>query len=118
VRNAPGVAATEAERQQHARRERGRPHVTLRIGFDLGPDFRVRGRGIDTRLAGSVQVQGRHAGTPQIVGQIRTVGGTYEAYGQRMNIERGELRFTGPPTIRRSTCSRCGRSSRPRWACR
>jgi translocation and assembly module TamB len=24
------------------------------------------------------------------------VGGIFEAYGQRMNIERGELRFTGP----------------------
>lgn len=95
VRNAPGVAATEAERQQRPAPSEGGRTVTLRIGFDLGQDFRVAGRGIDTRLAGSVQVQGTTAGTPQIVGQIRTVGGTYEAYGQRMTIERGELRFTG-----------------------
>jgi translocation and assembly module TamB len=95
VRNAPGVAATEAERQQRPAPSEGGHTVTLRIGFDLGPDFRVAGRGIDTRLAGSVQVQGTTAGTPQITGQIRTVGGTYEAYGQRMTIERGELRFTG-----------------------
>jgi translocation and assembly module TamB len=98
VRNAPGVAATEEERKQRppATQAGGRT-VTLRIGFDLGSDFRVSGRGVDTRLAGTLQVQGSGIGTPQIVGLILTVGGTYEAYGQKMNIERGELRFTGAP---------------------
>ncbi|NNU43875.1 translocation/assembly module TamB domain-containing protein [Ramlibacter montanisoli] len=97
VRNAPGVAVTETERKQRppAATEGARP-LNLRIAFDLGNDFRVTGRGVDTRLAGSLQVQASAAGTPQIVGLIRTAGGTYEAYGQRMNIERGELRFTGP----------------------
>ena len=97
VRNAPGLPTTEAERKQRpAPTDAGRT-VTLRIGFDLGPDFRVSGRGVDTRLAGTVQVQGASLGTPQMTGVIRTVGGTFEAYGQRMNIERGELRFIGPP---------------------
>jgi hypothetical protein len=97
VRNSTGVPATEEERRLRpaASQAQGRT-VTLRIGFDLGRDFRVTGRGVDTRLAGSVQVQGVSQGMPQITGLIRTVGGTYEAYGQRMNIERGELRFTGP----------------------
>jgi translocation and assembly module TamB len=97
VRNAPGLAATETERQKRPPASEGGRALTLRIAFDLGPDFRVAGRGIDTRLAGSVQIQGVNTGgTPQILGQIRTVGGIFEAYGQRMNIERGELRFTGP----------------------
>jgi translocation and assembly module TamB len=96
VRNAPGVAGTEAERRQRPAASEGGRTVTLRIGFDLGPDFRVSGRGLETRLAGSVQVQGNSLATPQIVGQIRTMGGTYAAYGQRMTIERGDLRFIGP----------------------
>jgi translocation and assembly module TamB len=97
VRNAPGVAATEAERQARpaASTAPGRRALTLRVGFDLGDDFRVSGRGVDTRLAGTLQVEGGGNGLPQLVGIIHTVGGTYEAYGQRMNIERGELRFTG-----------------------
>jgi len=95
VRNAPGVAGTEAERKKRPAPSEGGRTVTLRIGFDLGADFRVTGRGLQTRLAGSAQVQGGSLGTPQIVGLIHTVGGTYLAYGQRMNIERGELRFTG-----------------------
>ena len=57
----------------------------------------IAGRGVDTRLAGTVQVQGGAiGGLPQMVGVIHTVGGTYEAYGQRMDIDHGEVRFTGP----------------------
>jgi translocation and assembly module TamB len=95
VRHAPGLPATEPERRQKPAPE-GEGKLTLAVAFDLGPDFRVTGRGVDTRLAGSVQVQGDGSGAPRIVGEIRAVGGTYEAYGQRMDIERGELRFTGP----------------------
>jgi translocation and assembly module TamB len=95
VRNAPGVAATEAERKLRPAASEGGRTVTLKVSFDLGSDFRVSGRGLDTRLAGTVDIEGSSLGTPRLVGLIRTVGGTYEAYGQRMNIERGELRFTG-----------------------
>jgi translocation and assembly module TamB len=96
VRDAPGVAQTRDERKlRPAPTDAGRT-VTLTLGLDLGQDFRVSGRGVDTRLAGNLEVKGRSLGLPQITGLIRTVGGTYEAYGQRMNIERGELRFTGP----------------------
>jgi translocation and assembly module TamB len=96
VRNAPGVAPTEAQRKLRPAASQGGGTVTLRMGFDLGPDFRVSGRGLDTRLTGKVQVVGVSGGMPQITGLIATAGGTYEAYGQRMKIERGELRFTGP----------------------
>jgi translocation and assembly module TamB len=97
VRNASGVAATEAERKAPARPEASDPAraMTLRVSIDLGNDFRVSGRGVDTRLAGTVDVQASGGGVPQITGLINAVGGTYEAYGQRMTIERGELRFTG-----------------------
>lgn len=101
VRNAPGLAATDAERRQRQPAEGADAadarKLDLRIGFDMGPDFRVSGRGLDTRLAGSLDVVATGAGTPQIVGVIRTVGGTFQAYGQRMTIDRGELRFTGTP---------------------
>ncbi|MEJ8836702.1 translocation/assembly module TamB domain-containing protein [Ramlibacter sp. AN1133] len=99
VRNAPGVAVTEAERRVRPAASEGTGRtVTMKVSFDLGNDFRVSGRGVDTRLVGSVQVEGAAAGgLPQLTGLIRTAGGTYEAYGQRMNIEKGELRFTGAP---------------------
>ena len=33
---------------------------------------------------------------PQLSGEIRTIGGSYRAYSQQLQIETGVLRFTGP----------------------
>lgn len=99
VRNAPGLPTTEAERsakpQAQPQSTKAARTVTLTVSIDLGNDFRVSGRGIDTRLAGDLQVAGRSVTAPQLTGIVRTVGGTYNGYGQRMVIERGELRFLG-----------------------
>lgn len=98
VRNAPGIAATETERRQKPPPDpKAAGKLDLRVSFDMGPDFRVSGRGLDARLAGKVDVRANDAGQPLLVGTINTVGGTFQAYGQRMNIDRGELRFTGAP---------------------
>jgi translocation and assembly module TamB len=97
VHNVPGVAETDAQRRASpATSSRGSGRISVRIAIDLGPDFRLAGRGVDTRLAGTVQVQGDSLGMPQLVGAIHAVGGSYRAYGEQLAIERGELRFTGP----------------------
>lgn len=74
----------------------GIPDVQVRL--DLGPDFQVQGRGLNTRLAGQVQLVSNAAtqGMPRLTGQVRTEGGRYKAYGQQLNIETGVLRFNGP----------------------
>jgi translocation and assembly module TamB len=68
------------------------------VTLDLGPDFQLRGQGLSTRLAGLLTVSSRGTGMPQprLTGEIRTLLGTYRAYGQRLDIEEGVLRFTGP----------------------
>ncbi len=96
VRNAVGLATTEAERKLRPAPSTPGRTVTLAIEVDLGNDFRVAGRGVDTRLAGQLRVDGQSLTAPRLVGTINTVGGVYNGYGQRMNIERGEIRFTGP----------------------
>lgn len=83
----PGEAANPASP--------GRP-VDLDVTLDLGNDLRVQGKGISTRLAGTLTISGKSLGEPRIVGTIHTVGGEYQAYGQNLDIERGDLRFTGP----------------------
>jgi translocation and assembly module TamB len=75
----------------------------VQVEFDLGPAFEVSGRGLQTRLAGQLSVRATPAQpTPRLLGEVRTVSGTYRAYGQRLAIESGVLRFTGPfddPTL-------------------
>ena len=70
----------------------------LAITLDLGRNFEVRGRGVSTRLAGSLELTNLpgDALLPRLSGQLRTVRGTYKAYGQQLDIERGVLRFEGP----------------------
>jgi translocation and assembly module TamB len=75
----------------------------IEVSIDLGEQFEVRGRGLKTRLAGLLTVRSTpQLPTPRVLGEVRTVGGTYRAYGQNLNIETGVLRFTGPyddPTL-------------------
>jgi translocation and assembly module TamB len=68
----------------------------VKVTLDLGPLFQVRGRGLETRLAGSLELRTAGIGQPTLNGTIRAEQGTYQAYGQRLDIEQGEIRFTGP----------------------
>ncbi|AEG93639.1 Conserved hypothetical protein [Ramlibacter tataouinensis TTB310] len=99
VRNAPGLAhlrpARDPDRPDEPPQGVVRP-VRLKVAIALGDDFRLRGRGISTRLAGELVLSGESLAQPRLVGVIRTIGGEYNAYGQRLDIERGVLRFTGP----------------------
>jgi translocation and assembly module TamB len=70
-----------------------RIHVDAR--FDLGDQLYFVGRGLDTRLAGNLHVTGTPAAL-RATGTVRTVGGTYNGYGQKLTIERGVLQFAGP----------------------
>jgi translocation and assembly module TamB len=67
----------------------------LLIELDLGPDFQVRGRGLDTRLTGKLSLHAVDRELPNLTGTVRTVRGTYRAYGQRLDIEQGIVRFVG-----------------------
>ncbi|QHE87688.1 translocation/assembly module TamB domain-containing protein [Hydrogenophaga sp. BPS33] len=87
------------------------------VDLNLGENFEVRGLGLQTRLSGQLNVRSTPASPePRVIGEVRTVRGTYRAYGQRMNIETGVLRFSGAydnPTlditaIRPNTSQRVG----------
>ena len=69
--------------------------VKLALQIDLGPDFRVAGKGLETRLSGMLSLTGESLASPRLTGVITTIGGEYRAYGQRLAVERGVLRFTG-----------------------
>jgi translocation and assembly module TamB len=69
--------------------------LTIDLTADLGDDFHLRGMGADAYLAGSVHVHKVGDRPPRINGTVRTVSGTYAAYGQRLAIERGAVTFSG-----------------------
>jgi translocation and assembly module TamB len=71
--------------------------VRANVALSLGQDFRLRGMGIDTQLAGQLNLvaNGPITAMPRLTGEVRTVGGTFRAYNQNLNIQRGLIRFTG-----------------------
>ncbi|MFZ3160103.1 MAG: translocation/assembly module TamB domain-containing protein [Rhodoferax sp.] len=90
------TSATPAQKTSASSRASAPRLVTdLLIELDLGPDFQVRGRGLDTRLAGKLSLHAVNQERPGLTGTVRTVRGTYRAYGQRLDIERGLVRFVG-----------------------
>lgn len=63
--------------------------------IDLGDDFILRGRGLDAKLKGSLSLTGLTQHRPHTIGSIQVEKGTFMAYGQVLNIERGIFNFSG-----------------------
>jgi translocation and assembly module TamB len=68
--------------------------LTVDLTLDLGDRLTFSGEGIETGLSGVVQVT---TGPGGLLGRgtIRTVRGTYFAFGQQLTIDRGRLVFDG-----------------------
>ena len=72
-----------------------RPNLDLDITTDLGRHFLFKGAGLETRLEGDVRLSASGRDLPRASGTIRTRDGRFDAYGQRLEIERGILSFQG-----------------------
>ncbi|MEI7785086.1 MAG: translocation/assembly module TamB domain-containing protein [Betaproteobacteria bacterium] len=83
----PAVAAAAANKT---------PLLKLAVGLDLGSDFALEGRGLQTRLQGQLQISSDGLQAPRVQGQLSSAQGQFKAYGQQLTIERGQLRFSGP----------------------
>lgn len=97
VRTASGAAAGQRAPEQSSAQpvDKAPKPLKLAIDIDLGPDFRIQGKGIDTRMRGTLALTGSSLADPRLVGTVRTFGGQYRAYGQRLDVEQGLIRFTG-----------------------
>ncbi len=71
------------------------PKAALDLRVDLGERLQVRGRGLDSRLRGELRITSP-GGRLAVNGTVRAVDGSYQAYGQKLVIDRGELVFNGP----------------------
>ena len=67
----------------------------VQLAIDLGQDLKVRGHGLDSRLRGKLLLTQTDNAPPALTGTVTTDGGTYAAYGQKLEVERGEITFTG-----------------------
>lgn len=70
--------------------------VTADVGVSLGDALYLSAMGLETRLAGELNLRLRPGHPLSAVGTIATVGGSYRGYGQSLSIERGVVNFQGP----------------------
>lgn len=86
------VETQEAQRREPSARAR---NTQVALDIDLGSRLRLRGRGLDTGLAGTLKLSAP-LGRLALNGTVRAENGTYAAYGQKLSIERGLVVFNGP----------------------
>ncbi|RZJ04577.1 MAG: DUF490 domain-containing protein, partial [Rubrivivax sp.] len=67
----------------------------VNVALDFGNDFKVRGRGLATTLRGQLQITQKNDSPLRVTGKLDADGGQYAAYGQKLDIERGDISFTG-----------------------
>lgn len=74
-----------------------RDQLDIDISVTLGPDIHIQGFGLDTRVAGDLNVE-KPVGVyqPRGEGFLNLSEGSYQAYGQDLVIEKGQLQFAGP----------------------
>ncbi len=82
----------------------GRPNAAPRalalgldVAVDLGEQIRLSGRGLNARIGGTLQLVSAPGEPLSARGEVQVTKGTYTAYGRELAIERGVLRFDGPP---------------------
>ncbi|MBB3194396.1 translocation/assembly module TamB domain-containing protein [Roseateles terrae] len=75
----------------------GKPlRVKLDVDVELGRRLQLRGYGIDTRVRGALHLAQDGQVKPTLEGEVRSEGGTFNAYGQKLDVERGIFTFVGP----------------------
>jgi len=76
--------------------ERAQPlRLSASIDFTLGDDVRYTGLGLDTTVAGELHLTTEPGRSAMASGAL-SLAGTYNAYGQTLDLERGRLLFSGP----------------------
>ncbi|REJ80315.1 MAG: hypothetical protein DWQ30_12950 [Acidobacteria bacterium] len=70
--------------------------LALRVRVVLGDDVDVEALGLDAEPKGSLLLVDEPGRPTYGSGEIDVSGGTFEAYGQDLRIERGRLVFSGP----------------------
>ena len=69
--------------------------LTANITVELGENVRYTGSNLSTDLSGTLRVQYESGFSPTASGTVG-LDGTYDAYGQSLDLESGELLFAGP----------------------
>ncbi len=72
------------------------PRISVDATLDLGEHFYLRASGLEARLDGQLSVRDAPGQQLRVTGSIAARNASFEAYGQRLTVERGIVNFQGP----------------------
>ena len=70
--------------------------VFINLDLEIGKDVHFNGFGLDSKLVGKLNILQSPPRALLTTGYVSVVDGKYKAYGQELEIERGQLLFQGP----------------------
>ena len=97
IEPSPDIEVIGEEDENGASANADRRQLNGRLAIDLGKDARLTVAGLDTELAGGLELHWSGPPRPQGRGTIRLPEGSYREYGQTLEIADGEIIFTGHP---------------------
>lgn len=68
----------------------------MNLTLDLNDSVRFSGEGLDVTLGGQLNLTAKPGQDVQGVGTVRVAKGRYKAYGQNLEISKGNISFVGP----------------------
>ncbi|MCL1886554.1 MAG: translocation/assembly module TamB domain-containing protein [Betaproteobacteria bacterium] len=83
-------------RESHTKPSRPPPAVFMDMNVDLGDHFMIDGWGLNARLEGVLRVFSAQDQSLRMQGTVHAVDGTFNAYGQNLQVRRGNIIFNGP----------------------
>ncbi len=89
----PDVVVVDQKQQQLKQKKMP---ISAAVNIDLGNKTHIVGMGLNGNLHGQLKVIQQPGQAPIGQGQV-AIDGTYKAYGQELNIERGQLLFASTP---------------------
>jgi translocation and assembly module TamB len=80
----------------HSKKGSGALAAEVDVNINLGDGVALRGRGLDALLLGRIHLVGAPSEALRAQGTVQVSQGTFSAYGRKLAIEQGVLRFNGP----------------------
>lgn len=71
-------------------------NITTNVQVNIAKAFKVTGQGLQSQLSGQLQISQQAKQPVQLYGRIQSHKGVYQAYGQKLDIEKGDITFNGP----------------------
>ncbi|OSI35557.1 translocation/assembly module TamB domain-containing protein [Neisseria dumasiana] len=72
--------------------------ISMNLVLDLNNNLRFTGEGLDVTLGGQLNLTAKPGEAVQGVGTVNVIKGRYKAYGQDLDITKGQISFVGPLT--------------------